>query len=268
MKPAGLASCEKRRGDTEIHPGGTHTAGARQGHSEDGATCTPRRGLGRRQPCPRLDRGPSQHKIEGKGAGPFLRSSPPLGTVVGGLSPTWSGWRKPPSPCQAPFLHNRKPPQARNPRDSRTREKTSPERTERRTVEAAEHSPRNRESPCTSAACYPLLRGTPRRHADSQAGFEKHLRTKARGLRETGEVSLLFNRPLSPPSNQLHWNPFFKGHFFLENFRERPNPYSEAWNKAAMSIKPGFTSHQHSSTDMTTCCASSNASSRALSAFR
>lgn len=101
--------------------------------------------------------------------------------------------------------------------------------------------------------------GTPRRHADSQAGFEKHLRTEAGRLREKGEVSLLFNRPLPPPHNQLHWNPFFKGHFFLENFCKRPNPYSEARSKAPMSIKHGFTSYQHSSTDITTCCTSSNA---------
>lgn len=92
---------------------------------------------------------------------------------------------------------------------------------------------------------------TPRRHADSQAGFEKHLRTEAGRLREKGEVSLLFNRPLPPPPNQLLWNPFFKGHFFLENFRKRPNPYSEARNKAPMSMQHGFTSYQHSSTDIT-----------------
>ena len=157
LKPAGLASCEKRRGD-QRHTGGLAHRG---GPGKDTARRRPpvRPGEASRGASPAhaliVDR--LYTKLRGKRLAPS--SGAALHSVQSGVgvSPTWSVWRKPPSPCQAPFLHNRKPPQAQNPHDSRTREKTSPERTEHGTVEAAEHSRRNRESLCVSATCYPLL---------------------------------------------------------------------------------------------------------------
>lgn len=70
------------------------------------------------------------------------------------------------------------------------------------------------------------------------------------------------------PLNQLDLNPFKKGHFFLENFNASHNPYSEAGNEALMPIRLGFTSYQHSSTEITIYYTSNNAGAGFLFVLR
>lgn len=78
--------------------------------------------------------------------------------------------------------------------------------------------------------------------------FQKHLRLKTEGLESSVRYHYSTEHFLL---NQLHSNPFLKGHFFVEDFNESHSPCSQAGNKALMSVKCSSASYQHLFTEIT-----------------